>query len=413
MLRITRTPPSIANSSPPPDALEQQLPKKIRRSALEQKVVADTKIDEIHDQDVVFGRGGFSYSHKGNRLFRRLVSHNHELYHSTNNSYHRQAVATSIVRAIHNTGGRFVKKDNGTKGGDKEEGKRNSSWVSVSDKDACLKTCQALRDANIRAKRYTCSSKTAPPLTTTAAASTTTATPCSSSNSSAVGPPSTQDQIQQELDLNGVRTGGTEDDERCFNVSLEPSKLIAAVSTSSLTPSSAPSLFYRDASFDFHGNESFQVVPNDGHLVVDDISNSNVDVGDVDVETAKVLIESLSPPHQPSKDPLLPSSIRSSPYRSSLISIKQFQQQHHSLDYEETRRSFSSNPSSSMMSRVIKEIEDEFLHASATGDGHRQTDHPHVNRNNDTQGIFKRCWPSVSSVELVDELLLSEFENDL
>ena len=423
MLRNTRTQPSIANPSPPSEPLGEQLPQKIRRSALEQKVAAETtSIDEIHDQDVVFGRGGFSYSHKGNRLFRRLVSHNHELYHSTNNSYHRQAVATSIVRAIQNTGGRFVKKDNGSTNEDKGRGKRDScscSWVSVADKDACLKTCQALRDANIRAKRSTCRSKTAPPLAAAAAAVATTdaSAPCSSCNSSVVSPPSTQDQIQQELDLHKVQTGETKDDERCSNVPLEPTKLVAAVSTSSLTPSSAPSLFYRDTSFDFHGNESFQVVPNDDQLVVDDVPKNNVDVGDVDVETAKALIESLSPPHQSSKDSLVPPSIGfsgSSPYRSSLIGIEQFQQQHHSLNDEDTRQSFSSNPSSSMMSRVIKEIEDEFLHTSTTGDGHHQTDQPYFNRNKkDTPGIFKRCWSSVSSIALVDALLLSEFENDL
>eukprot|EP00529_Nitzschia_sp_RCC80_P020635 CAMPEP_0113460862 /NCGR_PEP_ID=MMETSP0014_2-20120614/11223_1 /TAXON_ID=2857 /ORGANISM="Nitzschia sp." /LENGTH=408 /DNA_ID=CAMNT_0000352563 /DNA_START=326 /DNA_END=1552 /DNA_ORIENTATION=- /assembly_acc=CAM_ASM_000159 len=407
-------PPSVVSSCPPSPALEQQLPENIRCSVREQKVTAATSIDEIHDQDVVFGRGGFSYSHKGNRLFRRLVSHNHELYHSTNNSYHRQAVATSIVRAIHRTGGRFVKKDNDSKNGDKGGGRDSSScfWVSVSDKDACLKTCQALRDANIRAKRSSSSGK----IGTT----TTTATPCSGCNSSVVGPPSCQDRKEQELDIHEVQTEETKEDESCFNTTTEPTRLVAAVSASSLTPSSAPALFYRDSSFDFHGNESFQVVPNDSHLAVDDVASSNVDVDDIDAETAKVLIQSLSPPHQPSKDPLIPTSIgfsRSSPYRSSLICIEQFQQQQqqqHSFDNEDTRQSFSSNPSSSMMSRVIKEIEDEFLHATTgEGDDSHPTDQAHFNKNNDSHGIFKRCWSSVTSIALVDALLLSEFENDL
>eukprot|EP00529_Nitzschia_sp_RCC80_P021171 CAMPEP_0113445390 /NCGR_PEP_ID=MMETSP0014_2-20120614/3161_1 /TAXON_ID=2857 /ORGANISM="Nitzschia sp." /LENGTH=414 /DNA_ID=CAMNT_0000336439 /DNA_START=187 /DNA_END=1431 /DNA_ORIENTATION=- /assembly_acc=CAM_ASM_000159 len=414
MLRITPTPPFVVSSSPPSSALEQQLPKMIRCSVREQKVAAATSIDDIHDQDVVFGRGGFSYSHKGNRLFRRLVSHNHELYHSTNNSYHRQAVATSIVRAIHRTGGRFVKKDSGGKNGDKGGGRDSSSsfWVSVSDKDACLKTCQALRDANIRAKRPSSSSKTG-----TAATS---ATPCSSCNSSVVGPPSCQDQKQQELDLHEVQTEEKKEDESCFITTTEPTRLVAAVSASSLTPSSAPSFFYRDTSFDFHGNESFQAVPSDGHLAGDDGANSNVDVDDIDAETAKVLIQSLAPPRQNTtdKDPLMQKSIgssRSSPYRSSLIGIEQFQQQHqHCLDYEDTRQSFSSNPSSSMMSRVIKEIEDEFLHAATVeGGSYHPTDQTHFNTNNDSQGIFKRCWSSVTSIALVDALLLSEFENDL
>jgi hypothetical protein len=106
---------------------------------------ADGFVHTVGDHDVVFGRGGFSYCHAGNRLFRRLVQHNRELYRASMKSNHRSSLAFSIVSAIHSTGGRFLRKQDGT-----------SYWKCVNVKDACVKTSQALRDANVRTRK--CSS---------------------------------------------------------------------------------------------------------------------------------------------------------------------------------------------------------------------------------------------------------------
>jgi hypothetical protein len=99
---------------------------------------------EIGDYDIIFGRGGKSYGHPGNRLFRRLVFHNKSLYESLKKPTHRQFIALSIVRSIQRSGGKFMRKH--------EKGKEGL-WKTVSVKEACIKTSQALRDANIRTKK--------------------------------------------------------------------------------------------------------------------------------------------------------------------------------------------------------------------------------------------------------------------
>ncbi|KAL3912047.1 MAG: hypothetical protein SGILL_007039 [Bacillariaceae sp.] len=97
----------------------------------------------IGDKDCIFGRGGKSYGHPGNRLFRRLVFHNKDLYESLRNPTQRQFIALSIVRSIQRSGGKFMKKVKGNQ----------DLWKTVSTKEACIKTSQALRDANVRTKR--------------------------------------------------------------------------------------------------------------------------------------------------------------------------------------------------------------------------------------------------------------------
>lgn len=110
---------------------------------------ADGIVHTVGNHDVVFGRGGFSYCHAGNRLFRRLVQHNRELYQASTKLNHRSSLAFSIVSAIHSTGGRFLRKQEGT-----------SCWKSVNMKDACIKTSQALRDANVRTRKCSSGSST-------------------------------------------------------------------------------------------------------------------------------------------------------------------------------------------------------------------------------------------------------------
>jgi hypothetical protein len=101
-------------------------------------------LQEAAEQDVLFGRGGKSYSHPGNRLFRRLIFHHKDLYESMKKPNHRQFLALSIVEAMKRAGARFLRKESTSHG---------EVWKTVSAKEAVIKTSQALRDANVRTKR--------------------------------------------------------------------------------------------------------------------------------------------------------------------------------------------------------------------------------------------------------------------
>jgi hypothetical protein len=63
--------------------------------------------------------------------------------------HHRQFLALSIVEAIQRSGAKFLRKEN-------SRGSILSDvWKTVSVKEACIKTSQALRDANIRISKIT------------------------------------------------------------------------------------------------------------------------------------------------------------------------------------------------------------------------------------------------------------------
>ncbi len=94
-------------------------------------------IAKPNKNDVLCGRGGHSNKHPGNRLFRRLVNANKALYQQTSSeeTSHKQIVSLSIVEAIHNQGGRFLRKQLG-------------EWVVISSRQAYIKTSQALRETH-------------------------------------------------------------------------------------------------------------------------------------------------------------------------------------------------------------------------------------------------------------------------
>ncbi|KAG7349301.1 hypothetical protein IV203_011898 [Nitzschia inconspicua] len=98
---------------------------------------------QVGEQDILFGRGGKSYSHPGNRLFRRLIFHHKDLYEDMKKPQHRQFLALSIVEAMRRSGAKFLRKDSTS----------DKGWKTVSDKEACIKTSQALRDASVRTKK--------------------------------------------------------------------------------------------------------------------------------------------------------------------------------------------------------------------------------------------------------------------
>ncbi len=82
--------------------------------------------------DVLCGRDVLSNKHPGNRLFRRLIKANKEFYKESVNSSYKRFLVTSIIAAILNKGGWFVRKEGGT-------------WSNLPHKDTRLKTAQALR----------------------------------------------------------------------------------------------------------------------------------------------------------------------------------------------------------------------------------------------------------------------------
>lgn len=99
-------------------------------------------IDEPTEYDVLFGRGGFTNCHYGNRRFRDIIAlHRPDYIRAI--KMEKPNVARKIVNGIR-TGdnpGRFLKKN--------EDGK----WYDVGDRNACEKTSQGLRERTNAEKR--------------------------------------------------------------------------------------------------------------------------------------------------------------------------------------------------------------------------------------------------------------------
>mmetsp|Transcript_4830 Transcript_4830/g.7462 ORF Transcript_4830/g.7462 Transcript_4830/m.7462 type:complete len:126 (-) Transcript_4830:614-991(-) len=87
-----------------------------------------------HPNDVISGRGGLTNNHEGNVLFRRLVTANKDIYHSSSKT-HKPLLAESIVVAIANQEGRFL-----------AQHKSTGEWFDIGKAKAIKKTCQALRE---------------------------------------------------------------------------------------------------------------------------------------------------------------------------------------------------------------------------------------------------------------------------
>ena len=104
-------------------------------SNLQPASMTNTKvtIEVPENSDVLCGRGGLSNKHPGNRLFRRLVQENKTVYQLTIGPSHKQFLVMSIMEAIHNQGGRFIRQEGG-------------NWVEISRRQVAIKTSQALRE---------------------------------------------------------------------------------------------------------------------------------------------------------------------------------------------------------------------------------------------------------------------------
>ena len=96
-------------------------------------------IETYTENDVLSGRGGGTNQHDGNCYFRSLINKNREQYLRAKKN-DKPFISLSIVRAIRQRGGRFLKNDEDT-----------GLWYEIGDDAAREKTSQALRQ---RAPEY-------------------------------------------------------------------------------------------------------------------------------------------------------------------------------------------------------------------------------------------------------------------
>ena len=107
-------------------------------------------VTELGPHDVLSGRGGATNSYRGNRAFRTLVKEYQEKYLRAKKR-DKPAVASLIVEAIRQRGGRFLRRENSPYRRHSADGNSNNGgsmiqWVDIGDDRAREKTCQALRE---------------------------------------------------------------------------------------------------------------------------------------------------------------------------------------------------------------------------------------------------------------------------
>lgn len=97
----------------------------------------------ITPNDVLCGRGGATNNHRGNKVFRAIVSEYQAQYLAAKKK-DKVGIAKAVVARIHESGGRFLKHD-----GD------SGAWVEVPARKAVAKTSQALREGlDVKHKTY-------------------------------------------------------------------------------------------------------------------------------------------------------------------------------------------------------------------------------------------------------------------
>eukprot|EP00934_Nitzschia_sp_Nitz4_P001788 Nitzschia sp. Nitz4//scaffold120_size68122//52655//53743//NITZ4_006053-RA/size68122-processed-gene-0.52-mRNA-1//-1//CDS//3329534305//1788//frame0 len=94
---------------------------------------SDEGIEFFRDNDVLSGRGGGTNVHPGNRNFRDLINTHRRAYLKARKN-DKPAISRAIVRAIRESGGRFLKKKD-----------KSNLWHEIGDDAAREKTSQALR----------------------------------------------------------------------------------------------------------------------------------------------------------------------------------------------------------------------------------------------------------------------------
>jgi hypothetical protein len=93
-------------------------------------------IDTPQDFDILLGRGKTSFNHVGNRRFRVFIGLHLRRYMDAQSRMEKTLVVNSVVEAIQEAGGRFLKQDG-----------RSLKWFQVNAKMAREKVGHALRDA--------------------------------------------------------------------------------------------------------------------------------------------------------------------------------------------------------------------------------------------------------------------------
>ena len=93
--------------------------------------------EEVKKMDVLFGRGGKTNRHFGNRLYRRLIRHNRKAYLEIRDPAKKNKMVKSIILAIEKRGGRFL-----------QFSKAQNKWFPAPPKEAYRKTGQGLRERN-------------------------------------------------------------------------------------------------------------------------------------------------------------------------------------------------------------------------------------------------------------------------
>ena len=90
---------------------------------------------DVTVNDVLYGRGGRSNNHPGNKRYLKIVADNKIEYKATKEQEIKTSIAEAIVKDIHKKGGRFLKKEGGAQ-----------SWRVMTFKEAKTKVSQALRE---------------------------------------------------------------------------------------------------------------------------------------------------------------------------------------------------------------------------------------------------------------------------
>ena len=106
-------------------------------------------IIDVHNNDIIGGRGSLPLRHPGNISYRKIVNSNKQAYiKSMKNDKLR--LSKSIVAAIRETGGRFLER---VSPHNKDEDGTPVAYRDIGDRRAIEKTSQALREGQPKLKR--------------------------------------------------------------------------------------------------------------------------------------------------------------------------------------------------------------------------------------------------------------------
>jgi len=136
-------PPPTKPVEKPKSAVEEDINKKYP-AEVDLQPPSNKPVDKPNPHDILFGRGGLTNHHPGNRLFRDIVALHKEDYMKAIKIV-KPRVARRIIKIIRNGDppGRFLKKSS------------NNLWYDVGDRNAAEKASQALREKSQDEKKET------------------------------------------------------------------------------------------------------------------------------------------------------------------------------------------------------------------------------------------------------------------